>query len=86
MNKHWKIEFDRKTNEIVTDEPTEGSCWEYCFSRPESRGFGVIARTRQTCVKKILKELKDDIKILKRELKAKQGAFIKIKTILDKGE
>lgn len=86
MNKNWKIEFDRKTNEIVTDEPTEGSCWEYCFSRPESRGFGVIDRTRQTCGEKILKKLKDDIEISKRELKEKQDAFIKIKNYFDKGE
>lgn len=86
MNKNWKIEFDRETNEIVTDEPTEGSCWEYYFSRPESRGFGVIAPTRQACREKILKKLKDDIKISKRELKAKQGAFIKIKNYFEKGE
>ena len=58
MNKHWKIEFDRKTNEIITDEPTEGFCWEYYYSCSESRGFGVIACTRQMCVKKDIKRIK----------------------------
>lgn len=86
MSKHWKIEFDIKTNRIITDEPTEDYCWEYAFSRNDSRGFGVIACTRKVCIKKMLRELKNDIKIAKRELKAKQDAFINVTNYFDKGE
>lgn len=69
---NWQMEIDNSTGKIITDEPTDDSCWEYSFSRDRGngtqRGKGAICMTRETCIKKILKVYKEEVEEKQKEL------------------
>lgn len=86
MKYHWKMEFDKKNNKIITDEPTDEKCFDYLFSNVKERGIGTICYNRKSCINKILKEVKNNIKNLKIELKEKENVFKNFKKYFNKGE
>lgn len=83
MNKNWKVIMDEKTFEIYKDEETEETCWEFYNSTPEHKGFGVVAKTREKCIKGIVRHYKKELNQLKIELKTKTKNFNKLLNILN---
>lgn len=67
-----KIEFDEISGMIVTDEETDLPCREYWYTRPGGEGTGVIAKTREECIKLISKDIRSDIKDLQRRVDKKK--------------
>ena len=76
--------MDDKTFEIYKDEETNDHCWEFYHSDKEHKGHGVVAKTREQCIKYLIKMNKNKLKELKNELKIKNENFKKVKTILEK--
>lgn len=81
----YQMEYDEISNKIVTDEEVDENerCWDYRFASDKGSGFGVIATSREICIKKIKNVLKDEIKEVKKELALKQKAFRKLEGVLD---
>lgn len=76
----YKLEV-LNNGEIITDEQVsmEENCWEYYFCRHPKEGYGVVASSREICVKKINKIFKDKIKEREKNLE-------KLKKIVTKFE
>lgn len=75
---NWRIEYDEKSNKIVRDEATEDDrcrIYYYVNGGNDTEGIGVVDKTREKCVEKLLKELRSDIRELRKELKEKQRLF-----------
>lgn len=80
---NYKIEYDDINNKIVADEPTDEKCWEYGFVRSgKSSGHGIIARKRETCVKRMLKYIERDTRQLRKELRKKEDILEKMTDML----
>lgn len=82
---NWRIEYDEKTNKIVTDEATEDVCGSYYFCNKidDTAGTGIIDKTREKCVEKLLKELRADIRKVRKELKEKQRLYDELEDSLN---
>jgi len=86
MNKHWCLEFNNISGKIITDEPTDSNCWEYYFTRgnpSHEKGYGVIAGTRELCIKKILKSYNQEIKEKEKELAQLKNFLMKVEKELN---
>lgn len=67
-----KIEFDEISGTIVTDEETDLPCREYWWCGPRGEGLGVVAKTREECVKLISKDIRADMKDLQSKVDKKK--------------
>ena len=79
---NWKIEYDNLSGKIITDEPTDESCWLYAHIG-DWGGRGAICQTRETCIKKLLKWYRDDIEEKQKELAKLKKMIRKIEEELD---
>lgn len=86
MNKHWVVIVDKKTFEIYKDEKTSEECWEFYSSAPNHDGYGVIAKTREECIKGIVRRYKKELNQLKIELKTKTKNFNKLLDVLKESD
>ena len=82
---NWRIEYDEKSNKIVTDEATEDDCRAYYFinGNDNTSGTGIIDKTREKCIEKLLKELRSDIRRVRKELKEKQRLYDELEISLN---
>ena len=80
------MEYDEKTNKIVRDEATEeDSRRSYYFinGNEHTSGTGVIDKTREKCIDILLKELRSDIRRVRKELKEKQRLYDELEDSLN---
>lgn len=84
----YKVEYDENTNKIITDKEVSKNelCWRYSFHRPNESGYGVIATSREICIKKIRKQINDEVKDLKKQLASKQKLLRKLDDELSEEE
>ena len=82
MNKNWVVIVDKTTFEIYRDEKTSEECWEFYNSAPEHDGYGVVAKTREECIKSIVRRYEKELNQLKFDLKIKTKNFNKLLNIL----
>lgn len=82
MIEHWEVIVDEKTFEIYKDEKTSEECWEFYNSTPEHKGHGVVAKTREECIKGIVRWYEKELNQLKFELKTKTKNFNKLLDVL----
>lgn len=80
-----KIEVDEKTGQIKFDSevPSDSRCWEYYTSSPEYTGYGVVASSREICVKKINKVFKNKVKEVEKNLKILQKTVARFEKQLE---
>ena len=86
MNKHWCMEFDNISGKLIADEPTDSNCWEYYFTRgnpSHEKGYGVIAGTRELCLKKLLRAYKKELKEEEKEFKKLKRFVMKVENELN---
>lgn len=67
---NYRMEYDTIHNKIIADEVTDEACREYSFYNGDldARGYGVIATTREMCMKKLKRMINHDIKELEKEI------------------
>lgn len=66
----YRMEYDITHNKIITDEVTDEACHEYSFYKGDSdaSGYGVIATTREMCMKKLKRMINQNIKYLEKDI------------------
>ena len=72
---NWKVVIDEETFKFLVDEETNEKCWSFYASYPNGKGYGAVKRTRELCIKSIIRQYREEIRERNKELRTMKSNF-----------